>query len=61
MSAAGVAARQREEVSDYLAAHPDATAEQIGAALVLPTWSVQVRRAELRGEPIPYRIRRATE
>lgn len=55
MSAAGIAGRQRAEVVEYLAAHPDATPEQIGAALVLPTWSVRVRLAELRGEPRPYR------
>lgn len=59
MSAAGIAGRQRAEVADYLAAHPTATPEQIGAALVLPTWSVRLRLAELRGEPVPYRpIRR---
>jgi len=61
VSAAGIAARQRAEVADYLAAHPDATPEQIGAALVLPTWSVRLRLAELRGEPVPYRpIKRPT-
>lgn len=49
-----IAAAQRAEVAAHLAAHPTATAEEVGAALVLPTWSVLCRLAELKGEPLPY-------
>lgn len=49
-----IAAGQREEVAEYLAAHPRATEEQMSAALVLPVWSIRLRLAELRGQPVPY-------
>ena len=49
-----IAKQQREEVAEYLAAHPRATEEQMSAALVLPVWSIRLRLAELRGEPVPY-------
>lgn len=45
---------QRREVLMFLAAHPGASPERIGAALLLPLWSVRCRLAEIRGEPRPW-------
>lgn len=35
-----IAARHREEVAAYLRRHPEATAEDVSAALILPLWNV---------------------
>ncbi len=49
-----VRARQRAEVALFLDAHPGADPETIGAALVLPAFSVRLRLAEIAGEPRPW-------
>lgn len=36
-----IAARHREEVAAYLRRHPEATAEDVSAALILPRWNVE--------------------
>jgi hypothetical protein len=48
-----IRASQQADVAEYLAAHPHATVEEIGAALVLPVWNVTRALAALRGESEP--------
>jgi hypothetical protein len=46
---------QLADVLLYLHDHPGAGSVEVGDALDLPTWSVECRLAEHRGQPVPYR------
>ena len=48
---------QRNDVRVYRKEHPEATPAEIGAAIVLPTWIVECRLAELDDLPVPYKNR----
>ncbi len=47
-----IARTQRREVREYQKANPGATVEEIGAALCLPVFSVQMRLAECSGKKV---------
>lgn len=52
-----IAARHRCEVRAYLRQNPRATVGEVSAALALPIWNIERALAEMRGEPVPYRVK----